>query len=71
LPFQKGVLAFENGVLAFETEFLEFENVVTFFLYHDCNRLVRATLQQVYHQACSKLLTTCSKLVTATGNKQC
>jgi hypothetical protein len=48
-------------------------NLVTFLLYHDCIRLVRTTLKQVWwcHQACYKLLTACSKLVTTTRNKQC
>jgi hypothetical protein len=48
-------------------------NLVTFLLYHDCIRLVGTTLSQVWwcHQACYKLLTARSKLVTTIGNKQC
>jgi hypothetical protein len=39
--------------------------LVTFLLYHDCVRLVRKTLLQVWkcYKACYKLLTACSKLV--------
>ena len=40
--------------------------LVTFLLYHDCIRLVRRTCNKSDNaiQACYKLLTTCSKLVT-------
>jgi hypothetical protein len=49
-------------------------NLVTSLFCHDCIRVVRTTLLQVwqFHQTCYKLLiTACSKLVTTTGNKQC